>query len=495
MHARQPPPVIASAPPIVASIGTRALPALAGDTFLYAVSGGIGKGLSLLAVPYLSRALGATDYGLADLAVAAAGILALMTTFAGDVPVARLAARAQSRAERKELYGHYVAAVALFSTAVLVTLLPFAEWTAWMVWSSASATGLVIATLVLVPIGATQAALVTIQRLEGRPRSFAVLSTIDLIAQLTMGVVFVAMGLGAIGLVSGLIAGSIIGLIAAAIHGRGSVQIRLDLRTSAHLVRLGVPFLPSFIAFFAADFIVRAAIADGMGSSAVGAFGVAIRLASSLVLVSAAFQLAWGPHGLALHAGAASARVFGKAVLAYTWVAMCASAFLGAIGPEVVAIVSGPEFLPGAAALPGHAFGAAVAGTYFILLVGAGITGRSRFVAASSLLGAVTQVVLTMALLPALGLLAVTVGVVAGRVVSMASLTGAVHAAFDRRLALALAFVVVAGLSAIVLAWLAEDPHATALMRLAAACGFAAGGVAGVVLFVLHPRRKNPCAS
>ena len=75
--------------------------------------------------------------------------------------------------------------------------------------------------IVLIPVGALQATLVTTQRLEGKPIPFAILATIDLIAQMILAVLFVAMGWGPLGMVAGFVIGSAIGLAAAGVLHAG----------------------------------------------------------------------------------------------------------------------------------------------------------------------------------------------------------------------------------------------------------------------------------
>lgn len=431
----------------------------------YAAAGAIAKALALLTVPFLSRTLGTSDYGLTDLAVATAALLTTLTMFAGDIPAARLGAKAESVDERRQTYGTYVVAVTIFSLLVAVLLLPAASVISATAWSSPMSTDLVVMALFLVPISSVQAALVTVQRLHGRARAFAILATVDLVAQMVLAVAFVAMGLGPLGVLLGFIAGSMIGLLAAAFSARGLILLQIDFGGGLHLVAKGLPFLPAFTAFVGADFIARALVADRMGESAVGSLGVAVRLASVLALMSAAFQLAWGPRGMAMDADEVSAAVFGRVTAAYAFVAGCVCLALSSLGPEVVLLVSGAPYLPAAALLPGFAAAAAAAGSYFILAVGAGISGRSGTVAASSVVGAGVQVLVTVLLIPHLELLGVGIGAIAGRAVSLAVLTLRVRNVFDHRLWTASTALVVVGALCAAIGWLNLRPDETVGIR------------------------------
>lgn len=443
----------------------RPFPRVAGESLWYAAAGSIGKALALLTVPFISRALGPADYGLTDLSTATAGLLAMIAMFAGDIPSARLAGRTSAQESRHAVYAAYILAVTVIGVGVALLLLPAAGFIATVVWSSPGSDDLVSLAIALVPITAVRTALVTLQRLERRPRTFALLATIDLIAQLALAVALVALGLGPYGAVLGFIGGSLLGLVVAAVAARNMLTPRIDIRLVPSLVGMGLPFLPAFIAFIAADFIARSIVADVMGQSAVGASGVAIRLASVLALMSAAFQLAWGPQAIAMNADSRTAGVFGRVLLGYTVIAGVACVMLASIGPEVIAVMSGGAFLPAAAALPGLAVAAVMTGSHYILAMGAGISGRSWMVAASSILGAAVQVLVTALLVVPLGLTAVGLGAVAGRGASVTALTLRVGPIFDNRLWTASGLLFGVAVLGVLIGWLNLAPQETVFVR------------------------------
>ena len=444
---------------------------LAGRSALYGLAGAIGKALALLTVPILSRALEPTGYGLADLATSLAAILTIIVMFAGDIPTARIAS-ALPADRRSSVYRAYLEATIGCSLVAIALAAPLAGLIASGLWGSPGQTPLALAAMLLVPISAAQAALLTLQRLEGRAPLYALLATIDLLAQLLFAVVLVLIGLGPMGVVLGFVAGSVVGLTAAAIPALRYLGGRRDGRLALRLVGEGAAFLPATIFFVAADYATRYFVLNASGESGVGYFAVAIRLASVMSLAAGAFALAWGPYGLALNPGAVTARIFGSALTAFSALSCVAALGLATLAPELVAGISGQAYASAAAMLPGLLVAAATAGASYIVIIAAGVSQQGWIVALSSAVAAVAQTGLTAGLLPVIGLGAVGIGAMAARLLQILLLTLVVGPSAIRIQGLALSLLAFTALGAGVLQFANGAPDETRIARivLAGAC-------------------------
>jgi O-antigen/teichoic acid export membrane protein len=408
----------------------RAIPRLAADTFWYSAAGTIGKALALLSVPFLTRALGPGDYGVVDLATAMAGVLAVVAMFSGDIPAARLAAFADSVEARHRKYSEYVVAVAALSVGIAAVVGLSAEWVAEVVWAAPGGAGLVLLTATLIPITSVRAAIATLHRLEGNARRFALLSSMDVIGQLVFAVGLVWYGLGAYGAVLGFLIGGSLALVVTIASSYRLLSPRLRMGAIPDLVAKGAPLLPPLVAFIGADYVARALVADELGREAVGEFGLAIRIASVLALLTAAFQLAWSPRAAAMTMSVETARTFRRTLFAYVVCSGLVCIGLVSAAPEVIRLVAGDAFSGATAVLPGLAIAAVLAGTHFVLSIGSVVNGATWMVAASSIAGAIVQILVTAAAVGPLGLWGVGLGAVAGRAASVTLLAPRVAPAF-----------------------------------------------------------------
>lgn len=465
----------------------RAVPRLASDTGWYSVAGVVGKGLALLSVPFLTRALGPSDYGLVDLATATAGVLTVVAMFSGDIPAARLVARADSADGRRKSYTEYVIAVASLSVAIAAVVMVSSGWIANTLWSSPGAEGLVLVSATLIPISGIRAALATLQRLEGNSRRFAALATVDVVAQLVLAVAFVAAGFGAFGAIVGFVAGATLALLVAVAFSRHLLGRGFEARAITDLISSGLPLLPAFIAFIAADYVARAIVAGGLGHAAVGEFGLALRIASVLALLTAAFQLAWSPRAAAMSFDEETLRTFGRTLVGYTMTAGLICVALISLSPEFIDLVSGDEFGAATKALPGLALAAVLAGTHFILSMGTVVAGGTWMVAVSSVIGAIVQIIVTATTIGSLGLWAVGLGAAMGRATSVVLLGIRVTGIFGRRMSTASLVLVAASISSLLIGLTSLEHAGSQTIRLLVA----ASAAVAMAVFVTRTRPRD----
>ena len=432
----------------------------------YGTAGAFGKAAALLAVPYLTRQLGPDGYGLADLATSFAGLLVVVVQFGADIPTMRLAA-SDPRA-RRQTYSAYVLATATTSVLGAAVLLPASGFISDTLWSSPSEGAEAILSLLLVPVSAIQFALVNILRFVERPRTFAVLAAVDLFGQAALAILFAALGMGAFGVIVGYVVGSTLGLVAAAIAATPYLDRRIQLSLMWLILGEGLPFVPGAAAFLAADGISRMVAANLVNVAAVGQLALAIRIASVMSLSSLAFQMAWGPYGLALAPGRATSAVFGRVTLALIALILIAALGLGSLAPEIAILIGGDQFAGSAQVVPGLIVSAGLPAVLYVLATAAGTVRRGPWVAWSALFGAATQVVSIALLLPVVGLPGFAVGAILGRVASMLVLSrGVVDTA--RLPTSAVVLLAVAIGAAMWLQTLNADPAGTLAIRVAVA--------------------------
>jgi hypothetical protein len=154
------------------------------------------------------------------------------------------------------------------------------------------------------------------------------------------------------------------------------------------------------------------------------------------------------------------------------------SVLIAALSPELVLLISGPDYLAASTMLPGLVAAAAMAGGFYVLLVAAGVSRRGTAVGVAAIAGAVTQVIATALLLPAFGLPAVGAAAALGQglalVVLGAVVASRVHGGVAAVIAMCAGGAMVVALQAVNAA-----PESTQLLRLsiavisAAVCGFA----------------------
>jgi O-antigen/teichoic acid export membrane protein len=319
--------------------------------------------------------------------------------------------------------------------------------------------------LALVPVNAVQAATTSILRFEQRPRAFAAVATVDLVAQLLLAVLLAAIGWGAMGVIMGYLIGGAVGLVVAALVVRRDFTRRVRWRTAASVLAEGLPFLPSVAAFYLADTVARMIAANSVGVDAVGHLALAIRVASVMALASGAFTAAWGPVGLAMRRSAETSDVFGRVLVAITVLASTAALSLGALAPELSVLFGGDGFKEAAAAIPGLLLSSGMAAVLYLLTTAAGIAQRGAWVAWTATLGAGAQLIAVAFLLPPFGIGGFALASIIGRLVAV-GLLGFAVADTLRSFKIAFVMLVAAGGGSLWLQLANADPDANLGLRL-----------------------------
>jgi O-antigen/teichoic acid export membrane protein len=335
-------------------------------------------------------------------------------------------AAGQEPAQRSEIYSALVATTAILSVLAVLVLLPASGVVASGLWSAPASNVLAISALALVPVNAVQAAVTGILRFEQRPGAFAVIASVDLVAQLIFAVLLVAIGWGALGVIVGYLIGGTVGLVVAAFVVRRNLTRRINWGTAARVLAEGLPFLPSVAAFYLADTVARMIAANTVGVDAVGHLALAIRIASVMGLASGAFSAAWGPVGLAMRQSAQTRDVFGRVLVSLIVLASTAALSIGALSPELSVLFGGDGFREAAPAIPGLLLSGGMAAVLYLLTTAAGIAERGRWVAWSATTGAGAQILAVAFLLPPFGIGGFALGSIIGRLVTIGLLGSAV---------------------------------------------------------------------
>jgi O-antigen/teichoic acid export membrane protein len=371
-------------------------------SILYGLSGVLGKAGALVTVPIVTRALGPADYGLLDLSVTLIGLATIVGGFSAELPAARLVARAPE--SRKPLLTTYAATVVALTFGIALLIAAANQVIAQDIWMRDDAQPIVLVAAGAVALTGIQLATWHIHRINDRPVAYASLSVIDIALKVcliwaaavaglgTVGIVFVYFGVAALG--------AIVGLWTA----------RMDLALSAMpsvvpiLLRGGALFTVIGVAFVASNYVVRALIAGDGGGAAVGAMGVAVRVASLLALPLRAFHLAWAPGSMAASQSTSSQVAFRQSIIAVLIVGALAAATLGAFGPEVVLLFAGADYLTAAGAVPGLAMATTLGAVFFMIGVACSVAGIPVWIAGlAAVTGAAVQIVVTAILLGPVG--------------------------------------------------------------------------------------------
>jgi O-antigen/teichoic acid export membrane protein len=242
-------------------------------------------------------------------------------------------------------------------------------------------------------------------RVSDRRRAYLIASSANVILTVSLTVTLVVfLGEGARGYVLGNYVASAVVLVALWFFVlREHIGIPRGPLLLGPLLRYGAPTIPADAAVFLLNVIDRAYLLRADSPSAAGLYSVAVKLATAMIILVRAFQLAWPPLAYSIVDDQRAQQVYARVTTAYMIVSSLLVAGFTLLGAWLVRLLTAPDFFAANEALPWLALGWALYGLYLVLVTIAGrakVTVRTLPAAAA---GLVVNVGLLIWLVPPLG--------------------------------------------------------------------------------------------
>jgi O-antigen/teichoic acid export membrane protein len=256
-----------------------------------------------------------------------------------------------------------------------------------------------------VPVNVAATIALDLLRVEFRPRTYAALAVGRSAIASAAGVIAAGpLGFG----VAGLLAAHAVTTALAALLGlwltRSSWTLTIDRAAVRQLVPFGLPLVTFGIALWVIGFSDRFFVIQFLGTTAAGIYSLASRGAALVGLVMFAFEAAWLPLAMNLSGRPghheAYARIFTTVGAGLVGLAI----FLSLFAREVIFVVATPDFADAAAFVGVLALGQAIYGVGQVVAIGLQLGKRTGSLLWISAAAAALNVVLTIVLVPRIGI-------------------------------------------------------------------------------------------
>ncbi len=245
-------------------------------------------------------------------------------------------------------------------------------------------------------------------RVDERIRTYAIASLTNVGLTITASLVLVVgLGDGARGLLIGNYGASTLVLLALWFSMRHRLlgpRRRAGGERLSRLLHFGLPTMPAEISVYALNIFDRYYILHAKGTSLVGLYSVAIKLAGAVAFIVRAFQYAWPPLAYSVIDDAEASRLYGLVTTYYVLVSGWVVAGLALLGRWVLRLLTTHQFSGAYRALPWVGLGWAMYGLWVVFLVIAGRAQVTRRNFPASIAGLIANVVLIVVLVPSLGI-------------------------------------------------------------------------------------------
>jgi O-antigen/teichoic acid export membrane protein len=374
------------------------------DSAIYGLSAIIGRGLNLLFVPFYTRVLTPSDYGVFDIATVFLSFVSLTVALEISQALARFLPDAEREEER----------IGIASTAFLFTLASYAGFAVLafliaepleqLLFADAAPAGFM--TVVIVAAVANGIFYLVLNQLRWQllPIQYAIANLVFAVVSIALTVLLVlAMRMGVSGVVIGQVGGSLAGLAVAWRDASPLYRLRLDTALLRSMLAFSLPLVPSSVGVFVTLYIDRIAIRSLMTFTDVGLFGIGFRVATIVSLLTVGFQTAVTPLIYSRYREPLFPGELARMFRTYVALGILMATALAVFAREILTVITMPDYVPGAVVVP-FLSAAIFLSTLYVFAPGLAIAKRTGVTSVLSIGGAVANTILNFALIPVLGI-------------------------------------------------------------------------------------------
>ena len=261
-----------------------------------------------------------------------------------------------------------------------------------------------IALATIVPEHILQFCLDTL-RLHFTPWKFACVSLLKNLLGVAAGLALIlGFGLGLEGLFLGGLIGAITAVPVALVLVRRDLTVSISVETARRLVNFGYPFIFVGLAYWLFGTADRWMLAELSNSTQVGLYAIAYKFGTIVLFLNAAFGQAWSPIAQKIRRDDTQYRAtYARIFSVWFFFLVIAGSTVALFGPEMLHVLTPPEYWAAASVLGILTMGIVLSGTTQITAVGISIERRTRLFAYAAWTTALVNVVLNLVLIPQWG--------------------------------------------------------------------------------------------
>jgi O-antigen/teichoic acid export membrane protein len=381
---------------------------LLGQTAIYGLGGGAAQAIGVLTLPVFSRALDASQYGKLEIYTATVAVLIVIIDLGLGAAAQRFFYdyRDEDLAQRSSVITTAFYTSTAISVVVAAIICLGRGPLAHRLFEGSSDTKLVVLMGVILPLLAVANMTREVLRLSLQPWRYLTSTFITTLGGALLGVLAVtALDDGVAGILTAIAIATGLSAIYGVIVVRAFLRGRYDTAKLRRMLRYGVPLIPGMAALWATAYADRVLLADIKGFASVGLYAIASRFAAPVVLAMTAFVTAYMPFLLSLHVDQPELeRELRGRIATFVAVALLGIGLPFAIfGPELISVAA-PGYGGAVRAISPLVLATAAYGVASVFGVPTSLHRRTDVSAAVSVVMAVVNIALCLALIPPFGI-------------------------------------------------------------------------------------------
>lgn len=383
------------------SIATR-VRTLGSETIIYGVSGAISRSIGIFLVPLYTRIFTPEDYGVIAMITAAVGLLTTGVVLGMDNASARWFYDTQDVEHQKSVISGWFWLQLFVALLVVLPIYLAAAPVSQLLLDSTQYASLVQLAAASVPLTVAATVLSNWLRYQRRATMTAIFNTATSLGTIALIVLYVLVWRwGLAGIFAGRLVAALLTTLATVCLMRSWIFPRyISLPLLKEMLLYGLPLAPAGVAAWITASSDRFILKFFVPTSEIGLYAIASTFTSAIVLLTSAFQMAWGPFAYSIVHEPESKLVYAKVFSIYAWLGCLVATGLTLFTPLALQILTPASYYPAASSVSFLAFSYIALGATFIASLGSSIVKKAAPIATSIFIGAGANIGLNFALIP-----------------------------------------------------------------------------------------------
>lgn len=361
--------------------------------------------LGVILIPVYTRIFSPGDYGVIDLIGTTTLFLVMALQLGMDDAVTRFFCDTESEEEKARVATSAAAFKLLTYIPVLCVGILLSKEISSLIFGTAAHARLIAWSLATVFTTGFYVLFLHLLRCRFKTVSFAVVSSLQFLAQLLLTVYFVVwLRTGIVGIYwASIISMGPFAILLLFLNG-SYMKARLNGSLLKTMFLFGIPTVPSSIAYWFMQNLDKYFINYYRGIGEVGVYGIGYKAGMVLLMVTAGFNMAWGPYVYSSFNKPGSRQTMARALNYYNSIMTTVAVGIALFAVELIRIFTTPQYYGAARVVGIVAFGLLIYQVTDYFCVGIGIAKKMHIRMWSGLVAVATNCLLNWLLIPTYGM-------------------------------------------------------------------------------------------
>ena len=371
------------------------------DTTVYGLVSGARSLVGLLLVPIYTRVFTPGDYGWLDTLNTLIAFLTLGATLGMDTAAALFFYDNAGERDRSVMVTTAVLTRVVISSVVAMIISLVAAPIAETLFRNPAAATAVRLAVWSAPVSALVGFLIELLRLSRRPWLYSALAVSNLLVSVCLSIFFVVrLHWGVNGAFAAPLIANLVVLPIGFVITRQLLALGFSTRWLRSLLHVGLPLVPAALGGWLIAYANRYFLLHFGSAADVGLLSVGNKASAPLVLLTSAFQIAWGPFAFSLQKQENARQIYAKTLTYFITVASSGAVLVGVFAREALLVFTTSQYLAGHVVAGLMAFQLVADSCYYIVAIGLIVAKQTKALAYSVPAAAVASVLLNLLLTP-----------------------------------------------------------------------------------------------